>query len=138
MIVSHNYLIICCIINEALHFFQSVSCISSDHISEYVDLRTINNAVSLIQYFTCFFLNLFFKNFKMTLNTLSVFLIGFCNYFVHFSLHWIENTCLFLLRFISKDHCSIHDWNISQVTVTYSLSHWPILNSWAPSILNKK
>jgi hypothetical protein len=108
MIVSHNYLIICCIVNEALHFFQSVSSISSDHISEYVDLRTINNAVSLIQYFTCFFLNLFFKHFKMTLNTLSVFLISFCNYFVHFSLHWIKNPCLFLLRLLQIDVLSLY------------------------------
>ena len=108
MIISHYYLIISCAINEALYFFQSVSSVTSNHISEYVDFRTINNAVSLIQYFPCFFLCFFFKHFKMTLNTLSVFLICFRNYFIHFPFHWIKNPCLFLLILLQIDTLRLH------------------------------
>lgn len=109
MIVSHNYLIICCTINETLNLFQSVSCVSSDHIPKYVNFRAINNAVSLIQYFACFFLHFFFENLKMSLNALSVFIISFCNYFVHFAFHWIKNSCLLLLRLLQVYVLSL-DW----------------------------
>lgn len=109
MIVSHNYLIICCTINETLNLFQSVSCVSSNHIPKYVNFWAINNAVSLIQYFACFFLHFFFENLKMSLNALSVFIISFCNYFVHFAFHWIKNSCLLLLRLLQVYVLSL-DW----------------------------
>jgi hypothetical protein len=108
MIVSHNYLIIWCTINETLNLFQSVSCVPSDHISQYVNFRAINNAVSLIQYFACFFLHFFFENLKMSLNAFSIFIISFCNYFVHFAFHWIKNSCLLLLRLLQVDVLSLH------------------------------